>query len=124
MKTEQRLKHLFDVLLGAVKRDPSLRLELEQTLGVVEQGPVQRISGARNRRKPAAFDPFTVYEQDEAALRARLEALDVESLKDIVSEFGMDPAKLVQKWKTSSRLVDHIVATVQARSRKGDAFRS
>ncbi len=77
----------------------------------------------RNRRKPAAFDPFLVFAKGEATLRGRLRELDMDGLRDIVAEHGMDPGKLVRRWKTPDRLVKHLVSTVQARSRKGDAFR-
>jgi len=50
--------------------------------------------------------------------------LNIEQLKDMVAEHGMDQAKLAMKWRTSDRLVDLIASTVAARARKGDAFRS
>lgn len=57
-------------------------------------------------------------------LRSKLDELDIEALKDIVSEYGMDSANLVLKWKKPERVRDHIFVTVQSRARKGDAFRS
>jgi hypothetical protein len=75
------------------------------------------------RRTPASMDPFAVYANGESALRHELEALDIERLKDIVAEYGMDPSNLAMKWKTRSRLVDLIVDTVRSRAHKGDAFR-
>lgn len=128
MKPEDRLKRVFAVLLQAVKKDPHLSSEIDRALGHIESSrhelSTMRASSLSNRRKPAAFDPFVVYQDGEAALRMRLGELDVESLKDIVSEHGMDPGKLVRKWKTHKRIMDHIVSTVQARSKKGDAFRT
>jgi CheY-like chemotaxis protein len=123
MKTEDRLRRVFALLVEAVKRDPELAHEIERELGqTVAHAPSP--SPHRNRRKPAAFDPFVVLAEGEAALRARLQGLDTDGLLDIVAEHGMDPGKLVRKWKSQDRLIDHIVATVQARSRKGDAFRT
>ena len=49
--------------------------------------------------------------------------LDTEQLKDIVAEHGMDTAKLAMKWKSSERLIEFIVSTVEARADKGRAFR-
>jgi hypothetical protein len=57
-------------------------------------------------------------------LAGRLAALDLEQLRDVVAFYGMDPRRLVMKWKTTERVVAHIVETVQTRSRKGDAFRA
>jgi len=123
MKAEDRLERVFALLLKAVKRDPQLASEIERELGQ-SAASARPASFPRNRRKPAAFDPFLVFEDGEAALRAKLRELDADGLQDIVAEHGMDPGKLVRKWKTPERLIEHIVATVQARSRKGDAFRT
>ena len=54
----------------------------------------------------------------------RLAALNLEQLRDVVAEYGMDPNKLVMKWKDRERVVDHIVTTSASRARKGDAFRA
>jgi hypothetical protein len=62
-------------------------------------------------------------EQGENALRGALTPLNVEQLKDIVAEYGMDTSKLALKWKSRDRLQDLIVATVRDRLAKGDAFR-
>lgn len=124
MKTEDKLKKVFSLMLEAVKRDPELAHEIERELGLVPAAHAPSPSPPRNRRKPAAFDPFVVFAEGEVALRARLQGLDTDGLLDIVAEHGMDPGKLVRKWKSQDRLIDHIVATVQARSRKGDAFRT
>jgi hypothetical protein len=69
------------------------------------------------------LDPFDAAAEGEQALRQALAGLDVEQLKDIVAEQGMDPANLALKWKRNDRLVDLIVTTVNQRSRKGEAFR-
>jgi hypothetical protein len=125
--TLEKLRRVFSLLLEAAKKDPSVLAEIEGALGgaIRSQRPGTAASGLpRNRRKPAEFDPFALYEQGESALRARLAALDIDALKDVVAEYGMDSANLVLKWKTSDRIREHIVVTVQTRSRKGDAFRT
>jgi hypothetical protein len=125
MKTEDRLRKVFSLLLAAVKKDDKLAAEIDALLGF-GRGPsgASVRSGSRHRRNPAPFDPFVIYEQGESDLRIRLSELDLEGLKDIVAEHGMDPGKLVLKWKTKERILEHIVSTVQARSKKGDAFRT
>jgi hypothetical protein len=125
MKTEDRLRKVFSLLLAAAKKDDKLAAEIDALLGFQRNSSGASVrSGSRNRRKPAPFDPFVVYEQGEASLRICLAELDLEALKDIVAEHGMDPGKLVLKWKTKDRILEHILSTVQARSKKGDAFRS
>lgn len=76
------------------------------------------------RRAPGVLDPFAVYRDgDEAGLRARLGELDVEQLKDIIAEHGMDHDRLAMRWKTPKKLVDRVVEKVVAGAAKGSAFR-
>jgi hypothetical protein len=77
------------------------------------------------RREPAKLDPFKILaEGGEHALIARLAELDQEELRDIVAQYGMDPRRLVMKWRDSERIREHIMVTTVQRSRKGDAFRA
>ncbi|TAM79774.1 MAG: hypothetical protein EPN47_18440 [Acidobacteria bacterium] len=128
MKTEDKLKRVFVLLVEAVRSDPTLAAEIDRVLDSgstpAKPSPSPRTRAPRNRREPAALDPYSVYEEGEGTLRARLGELDVEALKDIVAEYGMDQSALVLKWKKKDRILDHIVNTVQTRSRKGDAFRA
>jgi hypothetical protein len=123
MKLEQRLQRLFSVLIEAVKRDPALAEQVEAALGIIERQaspPAER----RNRRSPAPLDPYAEYAHGEEALLSKLRNLDIETLKDVVAQFGMDRSKLVMKWKTPDRIIEHIIATVRARAQQGDAFRT
>ena len=69
------------------------------------------------------LDPIDLARQGEASLREQLAELDLERLLDIVAQYGMDPAKLVMKWKDKERVIERIVETSIARATKGDAFR-
>jgi hypothetical protein len=77
----------------------------------------------RGRRAPAVLDPIDLIEEGALTLRERLQQLELEQLKDIVAQFGMDPSKLVMKWKDRQRIIDRIVEVSHSRSTKGDAFR-
>lgn len=93
--------------------------------GVVKLGGASNAVGRRSRRNAGPWDPFVVYaEQGEASLRDRLTALDLEQLRDIVAEHGMDTDRLAMKWRDPSRVVERIVERVVDRAAKGDAFRS
>ena len=115
-------------ILAAASDDPVLaeralrRLRADPKLaGLVVMPPGLKRTG---RREPAKLDPFKVLaEGGEHALTVRLAELDPEELRDIVAQYGMDPRRLVMKWKDSERLREHIVFTTVQRSRKGDAFR-
>lgn len=79
---------------------------------------------ASHRRKPGPWDPFAVFAEVGAdGLRERLMRLELEQLRDIVAEHGMDADKLAMKWKDTSRVVERIVDRVMSRSEKGSAFR-
>lgn len=56
-------------------------------------------------------------------LRERLATLDLEALRDIVAEHGMDHDRLAMKWKDNGRVIDRIVEKVATRTAKGSAFR-
>jgi hypothetical protein len=76
-----------------------------------------------NRRPQAVLDPVQIAREGEQPLRAALGQLTLDQLRDIVADYGMDPGKLVMKWRTEKRIIDRIVEISLARSRKGDAFR-
>ncbi len=75
------------------------------------------------RRKPAVFDPVELARKDEDILQSRLMTLRLDQLLDIVAQYGMDPGKLVMKWKKPDRIIDRIVEISLSRAKKGDAFR-
>jgi hypothetical protein len=125
------LESLLDVVANEAAANTKFADALGTALAEITAGPGGH--GARSprpnsrrggRRPPGPFDPFEVYASGESELRRRLGECDVEALKDIVSEHGMDHDRLALKWKSPERLIERIVDTVAARSRKGDAFRA
>lgn len=76
------------------------------------------------RRTPAVLDPIDIVRSGEGTLRQELNRLEMSQLLDIVAEFGMDPGKLVMKWKDRDRVVERIIDLAVARATKGDAFRA
>lgn len=114
------LKRVFDTILKEAETNPGFAERLAAALNDKRDASALPRPG---RRKPGPLDPFLVYADGEEALRYALRLLDLEQLKDIVAEHGMDLAKLAMKWKTPDRLIDLIVTTVRTRSQKGDAFR-
>lgn len=97
---------------------PSGSVRAQSRTGAPVQGK------ARHRRTPAVLDPVAIVKDGEDALRSRLASLDLDQLRDIVAEYGMDQGRLVMKWKTRERVIDKIVEISIGRARKGDAFRS
>jgi hypothetical protein len=118
-----RVRELSTELVRRAEADPGsagrLATRIEKLLG-----PAKRTPGGRgHRRALPVLDPFEVYRGAPESLAGQLAGLDLEQLRDIIAQHGMDPRRLVMKWKDSERVIAHIVETVDARSRKGDAFR-
>ena len=129
-----RLAAIFDVVLREAENNHAFSVELERVLGAGAPGlsqtapsdPDRRFDSTRrrsNRRAKAVLDPFSLLAVGEPHLRSELAKLNLDQLRDIVAEYGMDTSRLALKWKAPDRLVDFIVSTVIARNRKGDVFR-
>ena len=127
MNLRRILTGLVHVIADEAERNADFRTRLEDALGdpppplsATGIGAAKRKGG---RRTPAVLDPVDLARHGESALRSQLMVLDIEKLRDIVAQFGMDPGKLVMKWKEQSRVIDRIVEVSMARATKGDAFR-
>ncbi|GAB6987873.1 hypothetical protein [Nocardioides pyridinolyticus] len=95
------------------------------TAAIVAKEPGDKQPKRTGRRSPGVLDPFAVYgDRGESGLRERLTELDLEQLRDIVAEHGMDHDRLAMKWKDPNRVIDRIIDKVAARAAKGSAFRS
>lgn len=130
MNLRQTLNAIAKAVADEAEQNARLRERLEAILGTDApkrsaladgEGDVRRKGG---RRAAAALDPVEVVRQGEDELRSRLARLDLEELRDVVAQYGMDPGKLVMKWKDSTRVIDRIVELASARARKGEAFRA
>lgn len=137
MKVRKAITNLLRIIADEVERNPDFERRVASALGLEEQPKAPEHEEARtggsdtstgqrpkNRRPPPVLDPVEVARSGEDVLRSKLAALSVEQLKDIVAEFGMDPGKLVIKWKTADRIIERIVEISMPRAQKGDAFRS
>jgi hypothetical protein len=121
MSLDERLAALFAEICLELQSNPTFAARIERALSAPEPRPVP--SPRPHRRKVGPIDPFSSIQRGEQALRDELEPLDIEQLKDIIAEHAMDRSKLAMKWKSKDRLIAHIIATVDSRFRKGDAFR-
>ncbi|WP_422384320.1 hypothetical protein [Roseibium album] len=127
MKLRTKLIKFAKTVADAADRDPEFEAKLNELFGMEQleqKRPKPASKRPRNRRSAAILDPVLVVKRGESLLREELELLSLEQLRDIVAEFGMDPSKLVMKWKDRSRVIERIVETSLARSQKGDAFRA
>ncbi len=124
MKLKKALQDLMSVIIDEADRNPEFAKELEIALGLEPKPKPEKATSRRatHRRATAVLDPISLAREGEDALRSRLSALTLEQLKDIVAEYGMDPGKLVMKWKTPDRVIDRIVEYSVTRAKKGEAF--
>lgn len=123
MDIDKLIDELLDELGEMEKQDNKVRNRLAKVIKkhLDEEDDAPRKSP---RRKPGPFDPMAVHREAPDQLEGKLQALEIDQLKDIIAEHGMDRSKLAMKWKTKERLVELIVSTVVSRSQKGDAFRA
>lgn len=118
------------VIVLASESGKSRRLANSLTAALIDPtsssraGAEIRNSPRATRRRVGPWDPFTIYQQEgEEELRRRLTNLELEQLRDIIAEHGMDTDRLAMKWKDRDRVIDRIVNRVIDRAAKGDAFR-
>jgi hypothetical protein len=130
MTLKQRLSALVSAITEEAEKNEAFRANIEGALGInaLPSGPQAGAGKAAKqrggRRTPAVLDPVDLARQGEDALRAKISVLTLDQLRDIVAQYGMDPGKLVMKWKDVNRVMDRIVELALARSTKGDAFRN
>jgi len=117
---------VFLEVLEEMDRNPGFADRVGHALrGLGAEVQRRRTPARRGRRAPGVLDPFAILASGgQEELRRQLGALDIDRLRDIVAEHGMDTSKLAMRWKSSERLLDFIVSTVSDRAVKGHAFRS
>lgn len=124
MNLKKTLNNLVRAITEEAEHNPEFASRVEEALGLKDKASKPRVVRGANRRAPAVLDPVELARQGEPALRSGLSKLDLEQLKDIVADYGMDPGKLVLKWKTPERIIDRIVDVSLGRARKGEGFLS
>ncbi len=72
---------------------------------------------------PEGFDPFKIYyEKGGVGLMASLQDMEINTLKSVLSEYGLDPSRSYSRWRKHERLSSLIVERVKALSNKGKVF--
>jgi hypothetical protein len=134
MNIRKFLTALVREIADEAEQNPSFRERIEQALGVAPLGAdvahaprtaskTEEPKRPSNRRAPAVLDPVQLARQGEGVLRNALGELNIEQLRDVVADYGMDTGKLVIKWRTPDRIIDRIVEVSRQRALKGSAFR-
>jgi len=124
MSLKKALNDLVRAIIEEAEHNPEFASRVEEALGLKERSLSSDVVRGAHRRAPAVLDPVQLARQGEPALRARLAELNLEQLKDIVADYGMDPGRLALRWKTPERIIDRIVEISLGRARKGEGFLS
>lgn len=129
MTIRRTLSTLARVVADEAERNEHFKARIERALAQKPPEPTRRSGVSKPKRKggrrtPAVLDPVEMAREGESNLRSRLGELNLEQLLDIVAQHGMDPGKLVMKWKKPDRVINRIVEISLSRATKGDAFRS
>lgn len=136
MTLKKKLAALMREVIAEADTNPDFCARLEAALGangrttVRQKAPAGRPRDSRSpqpkrpshRRPPAVLDPVQLAREGEQQLREALGCLNLEQLRDVVADYGMDPGKLVMKWRDDERVVDRIVEVAVSRAHKGSAF--
>lgn len=119
---KKKLIKLFDIIIQESENNESFRKKIEDLLEPKIE--VKTEKKRKNKRDAAILDPIIIAEKDVNELKLKLEELDIEKLKDIVSDYRLDPSRLVMKWKDKNRIIEHIIKASLSRAEKGDVFRT
>lgn len=115
---EQRIPHPQISALSKAKK-----ADLIETIAADTPLAGQQAGGKR-KRMPSVLDPYALARQEgETALRARLGDLDVDQLKDLVHDYGMDYDHRAMRWTDQQRLIGRIIERVDFGTTQGSAFR-
>lgn len=118
-ETLTKWKEISELIASEISNNEEFALKMAFILNGETAATVTK---KRGRRPPAKLDPFHLLELGEDVLSKELEKLNIEELKDIVSEYGMDTSRLALKWKDRKRLESLIVDATKRKSSRGEAF--
>lgn len=124
MKKIDKLEVFFNEILNEARNNPDFCQRLNILLSNNENvSEIKHESQKRGgRRSPGIINPFDIYKNGENELIETLSGLDIEKIKDIIAQNGMDTSRLAMKWKNKEKLIDLIVRFVAARNEKGNSF--
>lgn len=122
------LERAFRVILNEASSNEGFAASLAEALNMAPSaatpGEGSRSAGRRHRRPAGLVNPIELVAHSEVALRDALASLNLEQLRDIVAEHGMDTRKLAMKWKERGRVEELIVTFAKDRVAKGSVFRT
>lgn len=114
-KAAAHVSHILKILAEKIEKNPELIGELGLDFSVI----MSTDNGKKKNTRLVELDSFSIYTKGgEAALRSKLDDLDLASLKNILDRHDFDPSQFAQKWKDKARLIDLIVKRVASQSKR------
>ena len=114
------LHSVLDAVVDEAENNEDFASKLERAFTGNSSSIIKK-ERVRRRQKPV-LNPLDMIE-DMNALDAKLHALSVDQLKDIISAYSMDPSRRALQWRKPERLIALILDVSQKRLAKGNAFR-
>lgn len=121
---KNKLTKLLNIIVDEAGNNPEFAAKLEAVFNPAEGTAKSEPKQSRSKRNPAVLDPFEIaLGQGMEALEGVLLSLNIDQLKDIIAQYGMNQDKLAMKWRKKEKCMERILEKTRDRTTKGDAFR-
>ena len=76
----------------------------------------------KSKRNPSKINPIRLWEEGEERLQEKLAKLDLNELKDVVAEYGLDPKGSANRFRKREKLEELILEGAKRTATRGNAF--
>lgn len=125
-KVRKQLANVFLKIAKRVEEDEEFAKYIFSELEgeVLKPEPKKKKKAPKQKSKEElTIDIFYIFQvQGPEGLLNLLKSLELQELKKIVTENGLDPAQKVRKWRSREKMIDYIVESVRKQMSKGGAF--
>lgn len=112
---------LVKVAMKIEKDEEFARLLFEE----MKEPPKRKKSNTKKvkQEEPLKVDIFEIYQKEGAEkLSVYLQSLEVQELRKVVLDHGLDPAQKVRRWRRKEKIIHFILDAVTKQMAKGGAF--
>ncbi len=80
-------------------------------------------TSSKSKKKVEAPDVYKIYEHNGIeGLKKKLEECDIETLKEIVKSYRLDPKRYFYRWTTKKKFIEFITGKIESKIEKGKSF--
>lgn len=120
---ECKLKEIIEIILEEAKKNKDFEEALKGALYREKSDLVKAKTKCRIKRESAKINPLIEVEKGENDLRQKLEELNIQELKNVIYDYGLDNMKNSVRWKKKEKFVNLIIEMSKKKISKGNAFR-